>query len=174
MVWGGTRRSRHVPQDSYSVPEINMAIDWTPDRVKTLMALWAEGISTLEIGRRLGVTKNAVVGKVHRLGLPKRQSPINSAPRTPRASNKSSEPVRMAPPPPSVPITADMVKMEELTSGMCNWPEGEPGTDDFRFCGQQVVEGKPYCAAHCARAYVKSTRDRERDRERARAQIRVA
>ena len=55
-----------------------MAIDWTPDRVKTLMALWAEGISTLEIGRRLGVTKNSVVGKVHRLGLPKRQSPINS------------------------------------------------------------------------------------------------
>ena len=73
-----------------------MAIDWTPDRVKTLMALWAEGISTLEIGRRLGVTKNSVVGKVHRLGLPKRQSPINSSTRTPRAS-KSTEPVRIKP-----------------------------------------------------------------------------
>ncbi len=140
-----------------------MAIDWTPDRVKTLMALWAEGVSTLEIGRRLGVTKNAVVGKVHRLGLPKRQSPISSAPRAPRAAKPTEPPkpkVEEAP----LPDTADMVKMEELTSGMCNWPEGEPGTDDFRFCGQQVLEGKPYCAAHCARAYVKSTRDRERDR----------
>ncbi len=134
-----------------------MAIDWTPDRVKTLMALWAEGISTLEIGRRLGVTKNSVVGKVHRLGLPKRQSPINSTPRTPRVS-KPAEPVRLKPQP--IPISADMVKMEELTSGMCNWPEGEPGSEDFRFCGQPSLEGKPYCAGHCARAYVKSTRDR--------------
>ena len=134
-----------------------MAIDWTPDRVKTLMALWAEGISTLEIGRRLGVTKHSVVGKVHRLGLPKRQSPINSSTRTPRAS-KSTEPVRIKPK--AVPITADMVKMEDLTAGMCNWPEGEPGHEDFRLCGQPAVEGKPYCAAHCDRAYVKTTRDR--------------
>ena len=134
-----------------------MAIDWTPDRVKTLMALWAEGISTLEIGRRLGVTKNSVVGKVHRLGLPKRQSPINSTPRSPRVA-KLVQPIRPAPV--AIPRAADMVKMEELTAGMCNWPEGEPGQDDLRFCGQPSVEGKPYCAHHCARAYVKSTRDR--------------
>jgi GcrA cell cycle regulator len=134
-----------------------MAIDWTPDLVKTLMALWAEGIPTLEIGRRLGVTKNSVVGKVHRLGLTKRQSPINSSPRTPRIS-KPTAPIRIRPQ--TVPISADMVKMEELTAGMCNWPEGEPGHEDFRFCGQSAIEGKPYCAGHCARAYVKSTRDR--------------
>jgi GcrA cell cycle regulator len=134
-----------------------MAIDWTPDRVKTLMALWAEGIPTLEIGRRLGVTKNSVVGKVHRLGLPKRQSPINSLPRTPRVS-KPTAPVRIRQQ--TVPISADMVKMEKLTVGMCKWPEGEPGHEDFRFCGQPAIEGKSYCAGHCARAYVKSTRDR--------------
>jgi len=134
-----------------------MAIDWTPDRIKTLMALWAEGIPTLEIGRRLGVTKNSVVGKVHRLGLTKRQSPINSSPRTPRISKPTAS-IRVRPQ--MVPISADMVKMEELTAGMCNWPEGEPGHEDFRFCGQSAIEGKPYCAGHCARAYVKSTRDR--------------
>ncbi len=135
-----------------------MAIDWTPDRVKTLMALWAEGIPTLEIGRRLGVTKNAVVGKVHRLGLPKRQSPINATPRAPRVAKLRPE-IRI--PSMVVPPRADMVKMEDLTSGMCNWPEGEPGSEDLRFCGQPSVEGKPYCAGHCARAYVKSTRDRK-------------
>ena len=134
-----------------------MAIDWTPDRIKTLMALWAEGISTLEIGRRLGVTKNSVVGKVHRLGLPKRQSPISSSPRTPRIA-KPTVPIRIKPQ--TVPISVNMVKMEKLTTGMCKWPEGEPGHEDFRFCGQPALEGKPYCAAHCARAYVKSTRDR--------------
>jgi GcrA cell cycle regulator len=134
-----------------------MAIDWTSDRIKTLMALWAEGISTLEIGRRLGVTKNSVVGKVHRLGLPKRQSPISSSPRTPRVT-KPTAPIRIRPQ--TVPISANMVKMEKLTIGMCKWPEGEPGHEDFRFCGQPAIEGKPYCAGHCARAYVKSTRDR--------------
>lgn len=135
-----------------------MAIEWTPDRVKTLMALWAEGIPTLEIGRRLGVTKNAVVGKVHRLGLTKRQSPINATPRAPRVA-KLPQPVRA--PSMVVPARSDMVKMEELTSGMCNWPEGEPGEDSLRFCGQPSLEGKPYCAGHCARAYVKSTRERK-------------
>ena len=134
-----------------------MAIDWTPDRIKTLMALWAEGVSTLEIGRRLGVTKNSVVGKVHRLGLPKRQSPISSSPRTPRVI-KTAAPISIKPQ--AVPISADMVKMEELTTGMCKWPEGEPDHEDFRFCGLPAIEGKPYCAAHCARAYVKSARER--------------
>jgi len=134
-----------------------MAIDWTPDRIKILMALWAEGISTLEIGRRLGVTKNSVVGKVHRLGLPKRQSPISSSPRTPRVT-KPTTPIRIRPQ--TVPISANMVKMEKLTTGMCKWPEGEPGHEDFRFCGQPAIENKPYCATHCARAYVKNTRDR--------------
>jgi len=135
-----------------------MAIDWTPDRVKILMALWAEGIPTLEIGRRLGVTKNSVVGKVHRLRLTKRQSPINATPRSPRVA-KPTQLIRMASL--TVPPRGDMVKMEELTSGMCNWPEGEPGEDSLRFCGQPSVEGKHYCAGHCARAYVKSTRDRK-------------
>lgn len=51
--------------------------EWTPERIAALIALWGEDISTSEIGRRLGITKNAVIGKVHRLGLPKRRpSPI--------------------------------------------------------------------------------------------------
>lgn len=134
-----------------------MAFEWTPDHVKTLMALWAEGLPTLEIGRRLGVTKNSVVGKVHRLGLPKRQSPISSSPK-PRIARVASQPTRTAPPPPSGKI----ITMGMLTAGMCNWPDGEPGEDDFRFCGEQVIEGKPYCQHHCERAYVRGSRDRTR------------
>ena len=134
-----------------------MAIDWTTDRIKTLMALWTEGVPTLEIGRRLGVTKNSVVGKVHRLGLPKRQSPISSSPRTPRAA-KPTPPIRIRSQ--TVSISENMVKMEELTAEMCRWPVGDPGQEDFRFCGQTAIEGKPYCEVHCARAYVRGTRDR--------------
>ena len=53
-------------------------MSWTPERIGNLESLWAEGHSTAEIGRRLGVSKNAVVGKAHRLGLPGRQSPIDA------------------------------------------------------------------------------------------------
>lgn len=124
-----------------------MSVDWTPDRVNTLMALWGEGISTSEIGRRLGVTKNAVVGKVHRLGLPKRNSPIKSEAAKPVAKKEAPK--------------SQAVAMDNLRPGMCRWPEGEPGTENFHFCGQPIVPEKPYCAHHCERAYVKSTKEKK-------------
>jgi GcrA cell cycle regulator len=58
-------------------------MDWTDDDIQRLRTLWAEGHSTAEIGRRMGVSKNAIVGKAHRLDLPGRPSPI-----------RRSEPVR--------------------------------------------------------------------------------
>ena len=65
-------------------------MEWTDDVIVRLRALWMEGHSTAEIGRRLGVSKNAVVGKAHRLELPPRPSPIRrdgsgiTRPRAPR------------------------------------------------------------------------------------------
>lgn len=156
-----------------------MAIEWTPARISTLIALWTEGVSTIEIGRRLDVTKNAVVGKVHRLGLPKRVSPIGSKPRERKpvavqveAPERKPEAVKTAvelarkprPAAASEPVPeANPVSMEKLGGGMCSWPEGEPGKEDFHFCGAPVLEGKPYCLSHCARAYVRPTRDRQRN-----------
>ncbi|MDQ2804861.1 MAG: GcrA family cell cycle regulator, partial [Pseudomonadota bacterium] len=55
-------------------------MEWSEDTILRLRALWEEGHSTAEIGRRLGVTKNAVVGKAHRLDLAARPSPIRHAP----------------------------------------------------------------------------------------------
>ena len=162
-----------------------MTIEWTPERTNALMALWDEGHSTAEIGRRLGVTKNSVVGKVHRLGLPKRGSPIHKErTHTPRTASPSPRPaaaptvaavaaprpVHQLPPPvpqisrPRPP--AEVIKLGALTSEMCSWPIGDPGTEGFQFCGHTAVPGKPYCAEHCAIAYVKVSRDRDRDRER--------
>jgi GcrA cell cycle regulator len=51
-------------------------MEWTAEAIERLKALWAEGLSTAEIGRRMGISKNAVVGKAHRLNLPARPSPI--------------------------------------------------------------------------------------------------
>jgi GcrA cell cycle regulator len=55
-------------------------MEWSEEIISQLRALWAEGHSTAEIGRRLGVTKNAIVGKAHRLDLPARPSPIRRDP----------------------------------------------------------------------------------------------
>ncbi len=137
------------------------AVEWTPERIKVLIALWEEGLPTSEIGRRLGVTKNAVVGKVHRLGLKKRQSPIRQTVATgaqPKKPKKIAPPAPMAPMPPS----GEIVRLEELTATMCCWPEGEPGTPEFHFCGKPAVPDKPYCEEHCARAYVKVSKDKKK------------
>lgn len=53
-------------------------MDWTDDLIARLRNLWSQGLSTAEIGRQLSITKNAVVGKAHRLGLPPRPSPIRN------------------------------------------------------------------------------------------------
>jgi len=106
---------------------------WTPELVQQLSRLWDEGLSTAEIGRRLGVTKNAVVGKAHRLAL------------TPRPSPLKRPPVRRAAP----------VATAGTGSGSCSWPTGHPGEKDFSFCGKRTVAGKPYCAEHAAMAYVR-------------------
>lgn len=146
------------------------AEEWTPERIKILIGFWEEGLPTSEIGRRLGVTKNAVVGKVHRLGLKKRQSPIrqssSSSAQPKKAKAAALRPQADAPARPATaktPMpTGDVVSLEDLTSSMCCWPEGEPGTEEFHFCGQPSVSEKPYCEAHCARAYVKVSKDKKK------------
>ncbi len=73
---------------------------WTDTAISNLRRLWDEGHSTAEIGRRLGVTKNAVIGKAHRLELPHRPSPIRRGThpaRTPAPRPKVTLPVRMPP-----------------------------------------------------------------------------
>ncbi len=116
---------------------------WTAERVSELRKLWATGASTAEIGRRLGVSKNAVVGKAHRSGLAPRPSPIRRLP----ASPPPARPVRLAP----------------IGKAVCNWPFGDPQDDDFHFCGAEAEPGKPYCLEHCNRAYTRSARADEAD-----------
>ena len=97
-----------------------------------------------EIGRALGVTKNAVVGKSHRLGLKPRPSPIasrstgNAVGARAMSRSKPQEPRRIS----------DVI---DLMAGMCRWPSGDPGEADFHFCGRPAAAGKPYCAEHWRR-----------------------
>jgi GcrA cell cycle regulator len=157
-------------------------MEWTDDVIARLKALWAEGLSTAEIGRRMGISKNAVVGKAHRLALDSRPSPIRrggpgDAPRRPavrRVTGPTLPPMTgvaaETPAKPVMPVAAAAPLLPALRSVgrsggrlvACCWPIGEPGTKTFRFCDDESLPGKPYCATHAAVAYVK-IRDRRED-----------
>ena len=150
---------------------------WTEDRVETLKKLWTEGLSASQIANRLGdVTRNAVIGKVHRLGLSGRAttSRIKSVrPRKRAAGNraKQSRPLRFGAPrtpfPAGSPQPSEQsfelaeeleIPLEErkyittLTESCCRWPIGDPTHDDFHFCGKNKVGGMPYCEFHAHKA----------------------
>ncbi|GEO79939.1 GcrA family cell cycle regulator [Pararhodospirillum oryzae] len=117
---------------------------WNDDNIEQLKRLWAEGLTTGEIGKELGVSKNAVVGKAHRLGLKSRPSPIKRG-------------AKEAKPEPKIRSLVD------LSAHTCRWPIGDPRDPGFHFCGKPTLPGKPYCAEHAAIAYVSSNRSKDED-----------
>lgn len=140
---------------------------WTEERVELLKKLWQEGLSASQIAKQLGgVTRNAVIGKVHRLGLSGRAAPskpartVFKAPRAPRpASAPAATPRRLAEPSPQQSSPARYVDEAPgtatvLTLGvhMCKWPIGDPALESFTFCGRRTDEG-PYCHEHARVAY---------------------
>ena len=118
---------------------------WTEERLEMLKALWEEGLSISQIGERLGVTRNAVAGKAHRLNLRKRQSPIA------KKLKKAVEPET----PKDLPLRLALRGIQWSRS-KCVWPSGDPKTVEFSFCGEAIVPGKPYCSEHCELAYTTS------------------
>jgi GcrA cell cycle regulator len=133
---------------------------WTDERVEQLKSLWTEGLSASQIARVMGsgITRNAVIGKVHRLGLAGRASPArNDRPRiaaTPRVALRVHTPA-----PPVVeedPILLDdgsFATVLTINDRMCRWPIGDPSENEFHFCGHKPKNGSPYCDAHARKAY---------------------
>lgn len=126
-------------------------MSWTDERISDLIRLWDAGHSASYIGKVLGVSKNAVIGKAHRLKLPPRPSPIRRTP-GPRAPRPAPLVKRQ----PKVRPTRPAFRPSRPRDGAasCLWPIGDPGEPEFHFCGAETVPGKPYCLEHCARAYV--------------------
>lgn len=173
-------------------------MSWTDERVELLRQLWLDGKSASQISAQLGhgLTRNAVIGKVHRLGLAGRaKSPSTAvstprpapaprvAPRAssgggaPRASVRgntalaiSSEPLLEAQPVFHEDVVVPMslrVTIVDLKEAMCRWPLGDPSSSEFRYCGSPSSGSGPYCTHHGKLAYQPvQDRRRERDRER--------
>ena len=121
---------------------------WTDERLDELKKLWAEGLSISQIGEALGVSRNAIAGKAHRMGLPKRPSPIS------KSKTEKAEPVIVADEQ-DLPLRFELRQLEWSRSKCC-WPTGDPKINGFVFCGGSVVPGKPYCLPHCQEAYTTS------------------
>jgi GcrA cell cycle regulator len=150
--------------------------EWNETTIARLRTLWDDGFSTAEIGRHLGTTKNAVVGKAHRLDLPERPSPIrrDGPPKPPRPRLPpppklpplpsltmnppaiAAEPAA-APAPPRVQRRVPTALIRPLGTRVtpCCWPVGNPGAAGFHFCAADSVPGRPYCEDHCRLGYVR-------------------
>src|SRR5512142_1054383 len=156
-------------------------MSWTDERVELLKKLWSDGLSASQIAAELGgITRNAVIGKVHRLGLSGRaKSPSSSSPR-PRKARASgmlrvSRPsmrgntalaydYEVEPEPELIEIPIEQRKtLFQPTEKTCRWPVGDPGSADFFFCGGDTANELPYCAYHCRVAY-QPAHDRRRAR----------
>lgn len=147
--------------------------DWHAVTIGVLRKLWAEGHSTADIARRIGTSKNAVIGKAHRLHLPARPSPIRNCgtdlertkrcPRVPKPADimpplsaESGTPATTSPPPGPARPDIGNAPSPRLGTASCCWPIGDPGTPGFRFCDAVALPARPYCAAHCEQAYRKA------------------
>jgi len=170
-------------------------MSWTDERVELLRKLWLEGLSASQIAGELanGITRNAVIGKVHRLGLSGRVK-AQAAPSA-RVRQKQQQPQRIMttarsggsiirgntalalkaepfehimPRPETIVIPmSERVTILDLKESMCRWPHGDPTTMDFRYCGAKKTGGSegPYCSYHSRMAY-QPVQERRRERER--------
>ena len=166
---------------------------WTEERVELLKKLWNEGLSASQIAGRLGgVTRNAVIGKVHRLGLSGRVTPTRTlGTRRPRARTATA-PRRLRPRPAAAagPVRShwgwdsaiqpeglpevaeelfipleDRKNVLQLKENDCRWPIGDPQNADFHFCGHAKHAGLVYCEFHARKAYQPPQAMRRRDRD---------
>ena len=123
--------------------------------------LWKEGHAASVIAEKLGdgCSRNAVIGKAHRLELEPRPSPVKGGDEAVVVPAAADAPAASVPTAPRKSVArAKVVKpvrtsLLDLSDKVCKWPVGHPGEKDFHFCGKPSNVGFPYCAEHCALAY---------------------
>lgn len=164
-------------------------MNWTDERVDLLRRLWSEGLSASQIAAQLGgVSRNAVIGKVHRLKLSSRGRATAAPARQKKAPGTSTatatksvtrtatvtrpvtmtvgatalqtqfeaEPVArqyLRPQEEVVVPISRRLKLVQLSERTCKWPNGDPLTEDFSFCGNDCADTGPYCGYHARIAY---------------------
>jgi GcrA cell cycle regulator len=148
---------------------------WTTERVELLKSRFAAGLSCREIAADIGVSRNAVIGKLSRLNLTSETT--GAARRSPRKNGAKADRPRTAawlrdqmlpaldaglqPVADEEPIPNEhSCSLFELSEQRCRWPIGTPHAEDFCFCGNTPIEGLPYCPGHTRLAYRPGSRQR--------------
>jgi GcrA cell cycle regulator len=166
-------------------------MNWTDERVELLKKLWTEGLSASQIAAQLGnVTRNAVIGKVHRLKLSSRGrataapaakkkhvAPAATIQKSMMAARPAAQPQRIV----TTSVGANALQMQfeaepvaqqvirptsdvvvpisrrlhlvDLSERTCKWPNGDPLSEDFNFCGNDAKDASPYCSYHARVAF---------------------
>lgn len=150
--------------------------DWTEKLIETLRALWGEGHTAAEIGRRMNLSKNMIVGKAKRIGLVGRPSPIRKRdPNKPKmpggaaavtfAARQAAALEATAPKDPIIIKPAPVKIAKTMKPQPCSFPIGEPKKPSFHFCNEPTQPGSSYCPTHhsiCWRS-ARDAADRNRD-----------
>ena len=166
MLNSTTTATPHSPPTPSHAPPHS---PWTPERIEQLRNCVGSGLSCSQIAAEIGVTRNAVIGKIHRLGLaPGRPAaaPARSCPPRARApAVVAATPVLRLMFAQSPSLAGDArhrtcrstatqrCSLTELAQGKCHWPVGDPCAADFAYCGNEAVAGLSYCAGHARMAY---------------------
>ncbi|MBR0796094.1 GcrA-like regulator [Bradyrhizobium jicamae] len=144
---------------------------WTPERIELLKSYFESGLSCRDIAVSIGVSRNAVIGKLSRLNLTRTTPGERRARRrksagltAPRATAKQQLRMLQAvyePEADDAPIvSSNSCSLFELNEQRCRWPISTPGADDFCFCGNTPLGGMPYCSGHYRLAYQSGPRQR--------------
>jgi GcrA cell cycle regulator len=141
-------------------------LTWTTERIELLKLHFAAGLTCREIANEIGVSRNAVIGKISRLSLTRdkgvmrvgKKEPVGA--RRPRGAQRLRQILLKSFAPEAERVVVDepihnghTCSLFELSNETCRWPISTPGQADFCFCGNTPIEGMPYCAGHSRLAY---------------------
>src|SRR5581483_415178 len=138
-----------------------LAQTWTDERLELLKSGFAEGLSCRELAATIGVSRNAVIGKISRLNLKRDKERMVRTGRPERANEPRPRQILLKayPSQPKAVIADEPIhnghtcSLLELGNDTCRWPISTPGAEDFCFCGNPPLGGLPYCPGHSRLAY---------------------
>ena len=141
-------------------------MSWNEEKVNKLKELWGKGNTASQIAEIIGgISRNAVIGKAHRLGLSGRMATKKSNGGISIIRKKRvniSQAQKIIDISPVIDEPMNQKAFQDIKDGLCRWPLGEPEEMDFKFCGRNTKEGIVYCQSHYKQAYQPLSKVRER------------